>query len=198
MGTPYRDYGAPYRFPIVSARLARRRLFPTRNAMAAMAWTPLLPEATPVGPLSALLRRRLLGDLCRLGRGAQRRLHQSVQRLRFGRRPAPDAERLNPDRKPTSSLREDKHVAAADRATRLIEWRPHAAAREAHAALFDDARGKAPRLEEPRPPQPDVDAAGVGRFAQAADPPAAVGPGRRRDLLRRPRRGVGAALSARG
>ena len=86
-------------------------------------------------------------------------LHPAVQPLRFHRRAAPFAERLNPDRKPSRPLRKGQDVAAADGAARLVHRDARRAAREAHAAVFDDPRGKASRLEKAGAPQPHVDPA---------------------------------------
>ena len=66
---------------------------------------------------------------------------RAIERARLWRRTAPLAERFNLDRDPSRSLREAQHVAASDRAARLINRSAGLAAQEAHAAILDDARG---------------------------------------------------------
>ena len=111
-----------------------------------------------------------------------RLLHEAVERARLGRRAAALAERLDPNREPPRPLCEGEDVAAAHRAARLIDRASRAAARQPDAAIFDDPRGKAPRLEKACAPQPDVNPTGV--VNHEAPPPAAR---RRLALARRAR-----------
>src|ERR1700722_12593569 len=92
---------------------------------------------------------------------------RTVKPARLRSRAAPLAERFNLDRDPSRSLREAQHVAAADRAARLINRSAGLAAQEAHAAILDDARGQTSRLEKAGAPKPDIDAAGVLRHEAA-------------------------------
>jgi hypothetical protein len=97
-------------------------------------------------------------------RNVSRVIQDAIQRPCFRRRAAPRAQRLHFHRQPSRPLREAQHVAAAHSAARLVQGRPRPAARQANSALFHNARGEAARLEEPRPPQPDVHAAGLSRL----------------------------------
>ncbi len=66
-----------------------------------------------------------------------RTLQHTVEEARLGRRAAPDAERLDPDREPLPALGEGQNVAGPNRAARLIDRGARAVARQPHAALFD-------------------------------------------------------------
>ncbi|HWY82565.1 MAG TPA: hypothetical protein VNY10_11670, partial [Roseiarcus sp.] len=79
-------------------------------------------------------------DVCAYGATASVG-QRAIERARLWRRTAPLAERFNLDRDPSRSLREAQHVAASDRAARLINRSAGLAAQEAHAAILDDARG---------------------------------------------------------
>src|SRR5271170_2790447 len=86
---------------------------------------------------------------------------RTIERARLWRRAAPLAERFNLDHDPFRSLGEAQHVAAADGAAWLINWRAGLAAQDAHPAFLDNPCSKASRLGEAGAPEPDIDAAGV-------------------------------------
>src|ERR1700733_10637309 len=116
---------------------------------------------------------------------------RAIERARLRRRATPRAQRFNLNRDPFRSLREAQHVAAADGAARLVDGSARLAAQEAHAAIPDDARGQASRLEKAGAPKPDIDATGVLRH-EAARPTA----GPRLRLRRRVRRSAGFVSAA--
>ena len=121
---------------------------------------------------------------------------RTIERARLWRRAATLAERFNLDRDPSRSLREAQHVAAADGTARLINRSAGLAAQEAHAAILDDARCQASRLEKAGAPEPNIDAAGVLRHEAAR--PAVWARLRLRRRVRRSAGFVSAASAANG
>src|SRR3569833_1552072 len=98
-------------------------------------------------------------------------LQLAVQRPRLGRRAAPFADGLHPDRGQPPAAGAHQRIPRPHAARRLVQaHRLLAGAGQADLAGFHHVRGEGPRLEETRAPQPYVDAAGqvVAHEASAA------------------------------
>src|SRR5271167_2129686 len=128
--------------------------------------TPSSERASPISCRSKFAvggsprRDKALRRYCALGL-----IDEAIERARLGRRAAPLAQGLDPQRHQSFAHSDDEAIAGAHAAARLVEREPRAAAREAHAALLHHAGGKTAGLEEARAPQPDVDPASLARFA---------------------------------
>lgn len=90
------------------------------------------------------------------------RRHIKVERLGLGSRAAPFGNRLYPHDANLATLGEGQHVARADLGRRLGDFHRI----YTHMAVADLPRRKRPGLEEPRVPEPAVEAVFCGCFAQ--------------------------------